>query len=281
MASFTNYATLRYGGVTVTSNTVTGTLPDALVLTKTPVNGVYVPGGTVTYLLSLVNPGETELTGLTLTDDLGGYVFGEEILYPLAYMPDSLQMLVNGLPQAAPAAAPGPPLVISGITVPAGGTVILAYEARATDFAPLAQGREIINTAEVGGLPVPVTASASVTPEEAADLRITKDLAMEEARLPGEITYTFTIENLGSVPAAAAEAVVLEDLFRPALSGLRASRDGVPWTLGTDYTYEEGTGLFASLPGAITVPAAEYAQDENGVWTITPGQTVVTVTGNI
>ena len=281
MASFTNYATLRYGGVTVTSNTVTGTLPDALVLTKTPVNGVYVPGGTVTYLLSLVNPGETELTGLTLTDDLGGYVFGEETLYPLAYMPDSLQMLVNGLPQAAPAAAPGPPLVISGITVPAGGTVILAYEARATDFAPLAQGREIINTAEVGGLPVPVTASASVTPEEAADLRITKDLAMEEARLPGEITYTFTIENLGSVPAAAAEAVVLEDLFRPALSGLRASRDGVPWTLGTDYTYEEGTGLFASLPGAITVPAAEYAQDENGVWTITPGQTVVTVTGNI
>ena len=281
MASFTNYATLRYGGVTVTSNTVTGTLSDALVLTKTPVNGVYVPGGTVTYLLSLVNPGETELTGLTLTDDLGGYVFGEETLYPLAYMPDSLQMLVNGLPQAAPAAAPGPPLVISGITVPAGGTVILAYEARATDFAPLAQGREIINTAEVGGLPVPVTASASVTPEEAADLRITKDLAMEEARLPGEITYTFTIENLGSVPAAAAEAVVLEDLFRPALSGLRASRDGVPWTLGTDYTYEEGTGLFASLPGAITVPAAEYAQDENGVWTITPGQTVVTVTGNI
>ncbi|MBR3060338.1 MAG: hypothetical protein IKG89_06965 [Oscillospiraceae bacterium] len=281
MASFTNYATLRYGGVTVTSNTVTGTLPDVLVLTKTPVNGVYVPGGTVTYLLSLVNPGETELTGLTLTDDLGGYVFGEETLYPLAYMPDSLQMLVNGLPQAAPAAAPGPPLVISGITVPAGGTVILAYEARTTDFAPLAQGREIINTAEVGGLPVPVTASASVTPEEAADLRITKDLAMEEARLPGEITYTFTIENLGSVPAAAAEAVVLEDLFRPALSGLRASRDGVPWTQGTDYTYNEATGLFASLPGAITVPAAEYAQDENGVWTITPGQTVVTVTGNI
>jgi len=95
MASFTNYATLRYGGVTVTSNTVTGTLPDALVLTKTPVNGVYVPGGTVTYLLSLVNPGETELTGLTLTDDLGGYVFGEETLYPLAYMPDSLCWLTD------------------------------------------------------------------------------------------------------------------------------------------------------------------------------------------
>ena len=73
MASFSNFATLRYGGVTVTSNTVTGTLPDALVLTKTPVGTAYAPGGTVTYLLSLVNPGTTELTGLTLTDDLGGY----------------------------------------------------------------------------------------------------------------------------------------------------------------------------------------------------------------
>ena len=83
MAELTNYATLRYGGVTVVSNTVTGTLPDALILTKTPVDPAYAPGGTVTYLLSLVNPGEAELTGLTLTDDLGGYGFGEETLYPL------------------------------------------------------------------------------------------------------------------------------------------------------------------------------------------------------
>ena len=160
MATFSNFATLRYGGVTVISNTITGTLPDALVLTKTPVGTAYAPGGTVTYLLSLVNPGTTELTGLTLTDDLGGYDVQGATLYPLAYTPDSLRMLVNGLPQAAPAAAPGPPLVISGISVPAQGEVLLAYEARITAFAPLAQGEEIVNTAAITGLPAAVTASA-------------------------------------------------------------------------------------------------------------------------
>ena len=281
MASFTNFATLRYGGVTVTSNTVTGTLPDALVLTKTPVGTAYAPGGTVTYLLSLVNPGTTELTGLTLTDDLGGYDVQGATLYPLAYTPDSLRMLVNGLPQAAPAAAPGPPLVISGISVPAQGEVLLAYEARITAFAPPTLGGEITNTAEVGGLPAAVTASAVVSPEAAAVLRIVKDLAMDAARAPDTLTYTFTIENSGNTPAAAAEAVALEDRFQPILHGLQADRDGVSWTPGTDYTYDEVTGLFTSLPGAITVPAAEYARGADDAWVVIPGRTVITVTGNL
>lgn len=281
MAELTNYATLRYGGVTIVSNTVTGTLPDALILTKTPVDPAYAPGGTVTYLLSLVNPGEAELTGLTLTDDLGGYGFGEETLYPLTFTPDSLRMLVNGLPQAAPAAAPGPPLVISGITVPAGGEVLLAYEARVTEFAPLAAGQEIVNTAGITGLPAPVTASAAVGPEASAMLNIVKDLNMDSAKTPGGLTFTFTIENTGNTPAAAAEAVVLEDRFQPILFGLQAARDGVPWTLGTEYAYDEASGLFISLPGAITVPAAEYARGADGAWTVAPGRTVITVTGNI
>lgn len=281
MASFSNFATLRYGGVTVTSNTVTGTLPDALVLTKTPVDAAYAPGGTVTYLLSLLNPGTTELTGLTLTDDLGGYDVQGATLYPLAYTPDSLRMLVNGLPQAAPAAAPGPPLVISGISVPAGGSVLLAYEAQVTVFAPPAQGEEIVNTAAITGLPAAVTASAVVSSEAAAVLRIVKDLAMDAARAPDTLTYTFTIENSGNTPAAAAESVALEDRFQPILHGLQADRDGVSWTPGTDYTYDEVTGLFTSLPGAITVPAAEYARGADGAWVVIPGRTVITVTGRI
>ena len=281
MATFSNFATLRYGGVTVISNTITGTLPDALVLTKTPVDAAYTPGGTVTYLLSLVNPGTTELTGLTLTDDLGGYDVQGATLYPLAYTPDSLRMLVNGLPQAAPAAAPGPPLVISGISVPAGGSVLLAYEAQVTVFAPPAQGEEIVNTAAITGLPAAVTASAVVSSEAAAVLRIVKDLAMDAARAPDTLTYTFTIENSGNTPAAAAESVALEDRFQPILHGLQADRDVVSWTPGTDYTYDEVTGLFTSLPGAITVPAAEYARGADGAWVVTPGRTVITVTGRI
>lgn len=72
MASFTNMATLSYNGSQINSNVVTGELLDALTVTKTAVSGSYQPGDTVTYVVTLTNTG-TALTGLTLTDDLGGY----------------------------------------------------------------------------------------------------------------------------------------------------------------------------------------------------------------
>lgn len=282
MATFTNSATLRYGGVTVTSNTVTGTLPDSLVLTKTPVAEDYTANDTVTYVLSLVNSGDTALTDLILTDDLGGYPFGTETLYPLAYDPDTLRLFVNGQLQAAPAVAPGPPMVISGISVPAGGEALLVYETEVTEYAPLGETGEITNTATVTGLPAPVTASATVTPEAAAELSIGKALEQAAGKQTGNITYTFTIENAGNTPAAAAENVTLEDTFQPVLTGLAVTCNGTAWALGTEYSYDETTGLFATQPGAITVPAATYAQDpDTGVWTATPGTTVITVTGTI
>ncbi len=279
MATFTNYATLRYGGVTVTSNTVTGVLPDALTLTKTAVAEDYAPGDVVSYLVSLVNPGTADLTGLTVTDDLGAYAFGQGTVYPLAYTHGSLRLLVNGLPQAAPAVAPGPPLVVTGLTVPAGGTAVLAYEAALTAYAPLAEGSSITNTVTVTGLTAPLTASATVTPEVGPSLRITKDLIPALVREDGTVTYTFTIENVGNAPADAASAVVLEDLFQPALTGLTVTGNGTPWTSGVEYTYTEG--LFATLPGVLTLPAATYVQAADGTWTMTPGRTVVTVTGTI
>ena len=49
-----------------------------------------------------------------------------------------------------------------------------------------------------------------------------------------------------------------------------------------NYTYNETTGEFSTLPGVITVPAASYEQNtETGNITITPGVTVITVTGTI
>ena len=282
MATFTNSATLRYGGVTVTSNTVTGTLPDSLILTKTPVAENYTANDTVTYVLSLVNSGETALTDLILTDDLGGYAFGEETLYPLTYEPDTLRLFVDGLLQAAPAVAPGPPMVISGVTVPAGGEALLVYETQVTEYAPLGETGEITNTATVTGLPAPIAASATITPEATAELTIGKALEQAAEKQTGNITYTFTIENTGNTPAAAAENVTLEDTFQPALTGLAVAYNGTAWTQGAEYAYDEDTGLFTTQPGAITVPAAAYAQDpDTGVWTVTPGTAVITVTGTI
>lgn len=134
MASFTNMATLSYNGSQINSNVVTGELLDALTVTKTAVSGSYQPGDTVTYVVTLTNTG-TALTGLTLTDDLGGYTAGGRTVYPLAYEAGTLHYYTGGTEQTAPAVTAGPPMTVTGVTVPAGGNVTLVYQARVTEFA--------------------------------------------------------------------------------------------------------------------------------------------------
>ena len=85
MASFTNMATLSYNGSQINSNVVTGELQDALTITKTAVSGGYRPGDTVTYVVTLSNTGTAALTGLTLTDDLGGSTVAAAVCNALVY----------------------------------------------------------------------------------------------------------------------------------------------------------------------------------------------------
>ena len=128
MASFSNQATLTYNGQTVSSNLVTGQVISPLTLTKTAGEDAYAPGDTLSYVISLVNDGSVTYEGLTLTDDLGGYEVGSGTAYPLAYVPDSVRYFINGVPQPAPAVTPGPPLTVTGLSVPAGGNAILVYD---------------------------------------------------------------------------------------------------------------------------------------------------------
>ena len=121
MAIFSNQATLTYTGGSTNSNIVYGELLEVLTATKTAIEGSYIPGEKLTYVVTLRNTGTTALSGLTVTDDLGGYTFNTGTVYPLTYVADSAQVFVNGVPQAAPTVTAGPPLAISGITVPAGG----------------------------------------------------------------------------------------------------------------------------------------------------------------
>lgn len=54
------------------------------------------------------------------------------------------------------------------------------------------------------------------------------------------------------------------------------------WRETTNYTYDETTGLFATLAGEITVPAASYTQDPvTGAWLVNPGVSTLVITGTI
>lgn len=283
MASFTNFATLSYNGGTTNSNTVTGELLETLTAAKTAVTPAYTAGENVTYAVSLVNTGTAPLTGVTVTDDLGRYAVSANTVYPLAYVDGSVKYYVNGVLQAAPTVTAGPPLTVTGLSIPAGGNAVLLYETRVTNVAPLASGDSITNTATVtgGGLTAPITAQATVVTANAADLGITKSLSPTTVTENGQITYTFVISNSGNTEAAAADNVVVTDTFNPILRDIAVTYNGTAWTEGTNYTYNAATGVFATLPGQITVPAASYSQNADGTFTVTPGTATLAITGTV
>ena len=136
MPTFTNQATLSYNAGVANSNIVTGEIIQVLSATKTVLDSGYRPGDPVTYIVTLVNSGTAPYTGLTVTDDLGAYTLGSTTVYPLDYS-GNVNYYVNGTLQPEPAVTQGPPLVFSGISVPAGGNALLIYQATPNGFAPL------------------------------------------------------------------------------------------------------------------------------------------------
>ena len=178
MPIFTNQATISYNNTIRNSNITTGQILTTVSATKTAVGDDYTAGDDVTYVISILNSGSTPITDVTVTDDLGAYEFGETTVYPLRYVPGSVRYYVNGVLQTAPSVDDGAGLVFTGLTVPAGGNAMLVYEAEVTQFAPLAEGGTITNTASVTGscITEPITVSAVITTQDEADLTITKSL---------------------------------------------------------------------------------------------------------
>ena len=284
MAIFSNQATLVYNGNTTNSNIAYGEILDVLAATKTAVEGTYTPGDLVTYVVTLRNTGNTTLNGLILTDDLGGYQLSGATVYPLTYEAGSAVLFVDGIPQAAPAVTAGPPLVVSGISIPGGSDAVLVYQARANNYADPAEGGTIVNTVTVtgNGLSTPATATETVTAAAAPVLTISKSINPTQVVDNDRVTYTFVIQNSGNQPVVATDNAAITDTFDPRLTALTVAFDGTTWTQGIQYTYDETTGLFATVPGQITVPAATYTQDPvTGAYTVNPGIATLVVTGTI
>lgn len=284
MAVFYNQATLSFNDNTINSNIVTGEIVEVLDADKTSTPSTYSDGDEITYIISIVNSGTTAFTGLTITDNLGEYPFGAGTLVPLTYTEGSVRYFVNGVLQSAPAVADEQPLTITGINVPAGGNAVVVYRAEANQFAPIDVEGTITNTAVIsgGGITAPITVSTTVSAESGLNLSITKAVSPETVSENGQLTYTFTIQNLGSVPAVASDNLVVTDTFDPVLDIVSVTLDGTALSEPADYSYDEVTGVFTTTAGRITVPAATYSQDPGtGAWIVTPGVAVLRVTGNI
>ena len=283
MAFFTNQAQLRYGNEITNSNITVGEIQEVLTVTKTAVKETYRQGGTVTYIISIVNAGTAEYTGLTLSDDLGTYAFGTTTRTPLDYSAGTIRYYQNGVLQTAPTVEAGPPLSITGVNVPAGGNATIVYETRLIAYAPLQLEAEITNVVTVSGTCVSgITASETVSAVAEPVLSITKSVSPVPVTECGRLTYTFVIQNTGNVPADSTTEVSVTDTFDPVLRNLTVTFNGTAWSDPTNYTYNETTGMFRTVPGAVTVPAATYTQNsETGEWSTSSGVSTLIVIGTI
>lgn len=283
MARFTNQAQLRYGNAVANSNIAVGEILEVLSATKTAVQDNYGQNDSITYIISIVNAGNTAFNGLTIEDNLGSYTFNTTTLTPLTYVNDTIKYYINGILQPTPAVTPGPPLTITGISVPASGNTTIVYEAALNEYAPVATESEITNTATItGGGITPITVDETVEALSEPILSITKSVSPVPVTENGTLTYTFLIQNNGNTAADITDALTVTDTFDPKLTNLSVSFNGTAWSEPTNYTYDETTGLFSTVPGQITVPAATFTQNPTtGSWIVTPGTSTLTVTGTI
>lgn len=277
MAIITNQATITYqsNGISqsATSNIATTTLEGPFTVTKTSLGSEYALNNDITYILTTTNNGPATLTNVQIVDDLGT---GDLENAPLTYTGPA-QLYLNGVLSTNLTVTQDENIVIFTIpTLTPGTTAIIVYRATPNQFAPLETGSEITNTATwtANGITEPTTDTNTVTIQDRANVTITKAMSPDPVTSGGILTYTFNLTNTGNI---AAEDVVLTDTFDPAPTDITVSVNGVVLDM-TDYTYVNGT---LTIDSGLTVPAATYTTDPNGVVVIEPGTAVIVVTGTI
>ncbi len=284
MATFYNQATLNFGTNTLNSNTTQAELLSGLTITKTAITTEYEAGTSLAYLITVTNMSNTAYNALTVYDNLGAYILpdGVTTVVPLSYVDGSALFYLNGVLQATPDVSSDEELQIGEFTLPAGSTATFVYEAVTNEFAPIGAGAVINNTARVnGGTDVcEVTATATVSATESVSLSIAKAVCPAVVSCNEEVTYTIILQNAGNIPVNATDGLTVNDVFNPILSDISVAINGSALSEAF-YTYDETTGEFATVNGAISIPSATTTQDSTGRIITTPGVTVITVTGNV
>ena len=288
MPTIENYATVSYtaNGVAETkvSNLAEIQLESSVSFTKNSLGETYGDGSVVTYILTLNNLSPTALTNVTVTDDLGTFAEGTLELTPLTYT-DPAVLLVNGQDlsgQLTTDSSVSGSVTFTLPALPSGATANIIYRATVNEYAPLANGSTIVNTATLTSDSECAngTAAATITAALAADVSVFKQMSPNPVVCGDTVTYTIRVYNYGNIPA---ENIQLVDAFDPAPTNITVLLDGSLLSESV-YTYENGvlTVPAAVTESPITVPAATYTRDETtGIVSVAPGVIEFVITGTI
>ncbi len=228
--------------------------------------GIAEPGETLTYAITLSNGGGTAVTGFGVTDPLDANV--------------TFVSADNGGADAAGV------ITWSGLTVPANGSLTLTVVVTVKDPLPIGVTK-VVNLAYATGTSppdcalLPTSPACVITPTaEHPRLSVTKTANVTQALPSGNVQYTITVSNVGTVVA---NNVVISDplpagiasftwqctasggVVCPAASGSGALNEQVPiFPVGAQLSYS----VLAVLTGAPVSPVLN-------VVSVTPSQNTV------
>lgn len=224
-------------------------------------------------------------TGVTLLDDLGKYDFQGFPRFPTFYIDNTvtLNYYQSGVvTTGAVTAAQTSDGITFSFDIPANTVAVLSYEVNVSSFAPLTVGFFIENVATLSGngIDTPLKDTYAIPIAEQVNLKIAK--CAEDVATEGQpFTFKFIVSNYGNVAISDTDYVVVSDLLNPALSNVQVYANGVLWTEGNQYVYDENLFYFQTQYGAIDLDAATFTQDSFGRWITDPSSLVITITGTV
>lgn len=278
MSTFKNEATITYKNKTITSNAVTGVILNDIAIHKSAFPKTYIQGDTITYTINLTNYSDTDLTNLTITDNLGGT---GDCIRPLDYVNGSAKILANG-EIITPTSYYNRNLTITNINIPKQTSIIVYYQATVNAYASPEESGKIINTATLTGNNISTqTAHSRIIAHRGAKLTIKKILTPLVVNEDGTITYTFKIRNSGNLNTT--DNVIFEDTFTHDfnITSVRYNKTQ-EWIQNINYEYNNYTHTFKSKDNQIVVPKATFSFDATtNKWITTPGTAIIEIKGTI
>ena len=270
-----NFATLTYNSgedtEAATSNVVSTNLLESAGVSaeKFTANSTWRPGENLTYFVTVTNTGTEPIENVTVTDDLGG-----ETDTPMFYVQGSARVIA-GIEVTEVTPTDTNPLVIPvADTLLPGESVIVLYVARVN--ATIEDDvNSITNTATAqgegtacGGGDATDESSVTLPREDFAQVNLLKAVDKAVISCGDTLTYTFSIENSGNIPAT---NVVITDTLPEGfvITSVQSVTNGVTTVYDEgDYTVSADNTLILPTGAGVTITVPARTDAGNGLTTV-------------